>query len=217
MSWKGEPNRFRHKIKAQFLWCSKFTNTTEPFMRLSTWDCSKLYFPLHYRPVCATCRKENTISFISCFLCDNWCKKHKPACTIYFMRMTVRIIAMSNPLELHSPPHFSLMHDNCQGDKQAVSVPRVRRSSGTNLNMFLFFLYKYSFSRVVTEHFKGGRHSHTLRGNWFLCHINMSCIDNLSFHSNKKVGLFSKYDLSTDILAERWVNACLSYTREFPL
>lgn len=51
--------------------------------------------------------------------------KARTACTIYLKCMTVRIIAMSNPLGLQRVP-VRLMHDNCQGDKRAVTMPRVR-------------------------------------------------------------------------------------------
>lgn len=51
--------------------------------------------------------------------------KAQAACTIHLKCMTVRIIAMSNPLGLRRVP-VRLMHDNCQGDKQTVTKPSVR-------------------------------------------------------------------------------------------
>lgn len=48
--------------------------------------------------------------------------KAQAACKIDLKCMTVRIIAMSNPLELQRGFFFFLMHDNCQGDKQAVTM-----------------------------------------------------------------------------------------------
>lgn len=71
--------------------------------------------------------------------------KAQAACTIYLKCMTVRIIAMSNPLELQRVPVFLFFffgcNDDCQGDKQAVTMPRVRRSSEGE--------FKYLFSKIL--------------------------------------------------------------------
>lgn len=65
--------------------------------------------------------------------------KAQAACTIYLeVCMTVRIIAMSNPLGLQCVP-VRLMHDNCQGDRRAVTMLRGRWSLETNLNTCLLF------------------------------------------------------------------------------
>lgn len=50
--------------------------------------------------------------------------KAHAACTLYLTCMTVRIIAVSNPLGLQCVPVF-LRRDNCQGDEQVVTMPRV--------------------------------------------------------------------------------------------
>lgn len=49
----------------------------------------------------------------------------QPSCTIYLKFVTVRIIAVSNPLELQRVP-VCLMCDNCQGDRHAVTVVEER-------------------------------------------------------------------------------------------
>lgn len=66
--------------------------------------------------------------------------KAQAACTIYLKCMTVRIIAMSNPLGLQYVP-VRLMHDKCQGDKRSCHNAESEMKLGNE------FKYLFAFSK----------------------------------------------------------------------